>query len=86
MDEILNDLEESELHALIDAPETAYGSVLFKVVQRLLKKEQENFDNSARICDDPIKRDFRVILGIILNCKAVLDIPKKALEILQQNT
>ena len=86
MEDTLNDLNESELLTIVDAPKTAYGIVIFKVINMILNKEQGFFDAGAKICDDPIKEDFRVKLGMIINCKELLAMPEKALEILKQKT
>jgi hypothetical protein len=58
-------------------PETEYGKVLLSVLQRELERREGNYDLHAKISSDPLRDDFRVKMGEIINLKWVIGLPEK---------
>ena len=77
------ELSDRERDILLTFPETEYGKVFLSVLRRELEAKEWAYDLHARICDDPLREDFRVKMGEIINLRWVLDLPNKCKEVVR---
>lgn len=74
MRRILSDHETSILRAF---PDSEFGRVFLDLLQREIIEEVEAYEDNSKICDNPLKDDFRCKMGIIIGLKRALNLPSK---------
>jgi len=73
-------LTEQQEILIINLPETEYGRALFAWINQEIESLEHKIDLSGKICNDPIKDDFRVQMGIKMGLKRVLRKPQELIE------
>ncbi len=69
-----------ELEMLQAFPQSEYGKVFLTLIKGEVEDEQEAFDLSCKVSDDPIQDDWRFKLGLRAGLKRALNLPKKYID------
>jgi hypothetical protein len=71
--------DEYDLSIIAQFPKTEYGRAYLGWLRKEYEREDRNFKENPRVCDEDFRRDFRFKLGLIEGLKRALDKPEKAL-------
>ena len=85
MEKVLTRLNERDLRNITFASQSEIGESLFRVISLILEDKRETFDMNAKICNDPLRQDFRVKMGEIIGMGEVLTLPRKCQKQLENN-
>jgi len=61
-------------------PATEYGRAYFSWLQEEIDRLEENELSSAKICDEPLREDFRTQLGMKIAFKKAMRKPQEILD------
>lgn len=70
-------LNEYELGLLQSFCASDYANLYFRLLKAEIKQEEDTFDVSAKISNDPISADWRFKRGEITGMKRALNLPRK---------
>lgn len=70
-------ITEFEIDILRAFPGSEYGKVILPLLQSEIDEEEEIFELSAKVCNDPIQDDWRYKRGLMSGLKRALNLPNK---------
>jgi hypothetical protein len=73
-------IDDHQSYLVVSLPETEYGRAFFSILKEELEELEKCLEISGKICDNPIREDFRYQMGLIEGYKRVLRKPQEIKE------